>query len=112
MAEANDVYRSIYQNLIDAGCDQQTAEQCMVFAKEGRFTDMLPILVRHRKILLGSLHESQKQIDCLDYLLYKIKNRKQEDLKMSTTLPKIALGAWSWGGGSSRGGPGIWKPFI
>ena len=39
MAEANDVYRSIYQNLIDAGCDQQTAEQCMVFAKEGRFTE-------------------------------------------------------------------------
>ena len=103
MAEANDVYRSIYQNLIDAGCDQQTAEQCMVFAKEGRFTDILPILVRHRKVLLGSLHESQKQIDCLDYLLYKIKNRKQEDLKMSTTLPKIALGAWSWGAGAAGG---------
>lgn len=75
MAEANDVYGSIYQNLIDAGCDRQTAEQCMVFAKEGRFTDMLPILVRHRKVLLGSLHESQKQIDCLDYLLYKIKKQ-------------------------------------
>lgn len=74
MAEANDVYGSIYQNLIDAGCDQQIAEQCMVIAKEGRFTDMLPILVRHRKDLLGSLHESQKRIDCLDYLLYKVKN--------------------------------------
>lgn len=34
MAEANDVYGNIYQNLIDAGCDQQTAEQCMVFVKE------------------------------------------------------------------------------
>lgn len=76
MAEANDVYRSIYQNLIDAGCDQQTAEQCIVFAKKGRFTDMLPVLVRHRKALLGSHHESQKQIDCLDYLLNKVKNLK------------------------------------
>ena len=75
MAEANDVYGSIYQNLIDAGCDQQIAEKCMVFAKEGRFTDMLPILVRHRKALLGSLHERQKQIDCLDYLLYKLKKQ-------------------------------------
>ncbi len=27
MAEANDVYGSIYQNLFDAGCDRQTAEQ-------------------------------------------------------------------------------------
>lgn len=76
MAEVNDVYGSIYQNLIDAGCDQQTAEQCMVYVKEGRFTDMLPILVSHRKTLLGFLHESQKQIDCLDYLLYKLKNNK------------------------------------
>lgn len=56
MAEANDMYGSIYQNLIDAGCDRQTAEQCMVFAKGGQFTDMLP------------------RIDCLDYLLYKVKN--------------------------------------
>ena len=74
MAEANDMYGSIYQNLIDAGCDRQTAEQCMVFAKGGQFMDMLPILVGHRKDLLGSLHESQKRIDCLDYLLYKVKN--------------------------------------
>lgn len=75
MAEANDMYGSIYQNLIDAGCDRQKAEQCMVFVKDGRFTDMLPILVRHRKTLLDSLHESHKQIDCLDYLLYKIKKQ-------------------------------------
>lgn len=27
MAEANDLYGSIYQNLLDAGCDQQTTEQ-------------------------------------------------------------------------------------
>lgn len=75
MAEANDVYGSIYQNLIDAGCNQQTVEQCMVFARESRFTDMMPILVEHRKTLLGFLHESQKQIDCLDYLLYKLKKQ-------------------------------------
>jgi hypothetical protein len=31
MAEANDLYGSIYQNLLDAGRDQQTTEQCMIF---------------------------------------------------------------------------------
>lgn len=31
MAEANDLYGSIYQNLLDAGCDLQTTEQCMTF---------------------------------------------------------------------------------
>lgn len=29
MAEVNDIYGSIYQNLIDAGCDMQITEQCI-----------------------------------------------------------------------------------
>jgi len=62
----------IRQNLVDAGCDQQTTEQCMVFAKEKRLSDMVPILTRHRKVLLDHLHKNQKQIDCLDYLVYMI----------------------------------------
>lgn len=47
MAEANDLYGSIYQNLLDAGCDRQVAEQCMTFVKDGKCADMLPILTRH-----------------------------------------------------------------
>ncbi len=42
MAEANDVYGSIYQNLIDAGCDTKTTEPCM--ALEGREKCTLPLL--------------------------------------------------------------------
>ena len=73
MAEAKDIYGSIYQNLIDAGCDRQVTELCMTFVKEGRLSDIVPVLTRHRKALLGSVHKGQKQIDCRDYLLYKIK---------------------------------------
>lgn len=74
MAEAKDIYGGIYQNLIDAGCDQQMTELCMTFVKEGQFSDIVPVLTRHRKDLLDSVHKGQKQIDCLDYLLYKIMN--------------------------------------
>lgn len=49
MAEANDVYGSIYQNLIDAGCDTQITEQCMAFVEDGCYEEMLPILTRYRK---------------------------------------------------------------
>ena len=73
MAEANDLYGSIYQNLLDAGCDLQTVRQCMTFVKDGRYVDMIPILTKHRKALLGVIHKGQEQIDCLDYLLYKLK---------------------------------------
>ncbi len=74
MAEINDVQGSIYQNLVDAGLDTQTANQCMAVVKKGQYSDILPILVKHRKSLLDSLHTGQKQIDCLDFLIYKLRN--------------------------------------
>lgn len=72
MAEANDTAGMIYQNLIDAGCDQETTDQCMSIVRKGSYSELLPILSRHRASLLGTVHAGQKQIDCLDYLIYKI----------------------------------------
>ena len=34
MAEATDTYGILYQNLIDADCDNITIEKCMKFAQE------------------------------------------------------------------------------
>lgn len=73
MAEANDLYESLYQNLIDSGCDTQTTERCMLYMKEGKVSDMLPILIWHKAALPASLHTGQKQIDCLDFLICKLK---------------------------------------
>lgn len=42
MAEANDVYGSICENLIDAGCDTQTTKRCMALVKESRNSAILP----------------------------------------------------------------------
>ncbi|MEY8390504.1 hypothetical protein AALA98_03890 [Lachnospiraceae bacterium 45-W7] len=78
MAEANDVYGSIYQNLIDAGCDMQTTEQCMSLLKEGEISKILPVLSKYRAVLLHSVHIGQKQIDCLDFLIYKLKKYEME----------------------------------
>ena len=72
MAEASDTLALIYQNLQDAGCDIQTTEDCMSFAKSGNLKGMLPILQQYRKVLLGSVRSGQKKIDCLDYLIYTI----------------------------------------
>lgn len=72
MAEASDTLGIVYQNLKDAGCDEQTTNNCMAFAKVGNLGGMLPILKQYRKALLGSVRSGQKKIDCLDYLIYKI----------------------------------------
>lgn len=77
MVEASGTYRIIYQNLIDAGCDGDIIEKCMEFVKNGKTLDMLPILSKHRKTLLDSVHTGNKQIDCLDYLIYSLKNKNK-----------------------------------
>lgn len=73
MAEVHDLSGSIYQNLIDSGCDRQTTELCMSYMKEENVSDMLPILMQYKAKLLASVHAGQKQIDCLDFLIYKLK---------------------------------------
>lgn len=72
MAEASDTAAIIHQNLIDAGCDPQTIKLCMTIVKNGRYAQMLPLLARHRAALLETVRSGQKQIDCLDYLIYQI----------------------------------------
>ena len=73
MAEASDASGIIYQNLKDAGCDEQLTEKCMALVKAGKYRGLLPVLLNYRETLLGSVRLGQKQIDCLDYLIYKIK---------------------------------------
>ena len=58
------------QNLVDAGCDPVQIEAFERLAAEG---DRVDLLETHRKDLLDRLHKSQRQIDCLDYLLYQLR---------------------------------------
>lgn len=61
--------RLLARNLRDAGCTE---------ADILRFPDLPPqeqlrFLSRQRDVLLAALHEAQSRIDCLDYLLYRMK---------------------------------------
>lgn len=76
MEEAHDTYKNLHQNLIDASCDKSITEKCMLLVKDGRTLEMLPILAKHRKCLLDSVHKGQKQIDCLDYLIYALQKQR------------------------------------
>lgn len=76
MAEAHETSKIIYQNLLDAGCDEITTNRCMLLLQEGKKSDMIPVLSNHRKNLLEAVHGEQKQIDCLDYLIYRIQREE------------------------------------
>lgn len=75
MAEASDTMGILHQNLIDAGCSRDLVETCMEFAKADQWNRILSLLAGQRVNLLDSVHDGQKQIDCLDFLVYSI-NKK------------------------------------
>lgn len=72
VAEATDRQGMIYQNLKDAGCDEALILKCMSFVKKGNAQDMLPLLKNYKYELLGKVRKEQEQIDCLDFLVYKL----------------------------------------
>ena len=68
-----DTEESMIQNLKDAGCRADTIAAFMDNLKTGRKTEGLKVLDRHRRSLLEEIHREQKRIDCLDYLVHKLK---------------------------------------
>ena len=63
----------ILQNLKDADCDKELITQFFQLAENNRINELLKLLSAQRKTLVNRLHASQRQIDCLDYLIYEIK---------------------------------------
>jgi hypothetical protein len=66
----------IIQNLEDAGCDSDTITAFVDEMKKGKTAECIRLLTRHRKSLLDILHSDQRQIDCLDYLIYQINKQR------------------------------------
>ena len=64
---------AVVQNLEDAGCTLDTIECCIACMEQGKKNDLLKRLEEHRTSLLNKVHEEEKHIDCLDYLVYQIR---------------------------------------
>lgn len=63
---------SVRQNLIDAGCCEKEISDFFDKLKDDDIKEIKNQLSTHRSLLLDKLHQQQKCIDCLDYLIYKI----------------------------------------
>lgn len=63
---------AIIQNLKDAGCSEETINCCLSCLDMRKKAELLKRLENHRKGLLEKVHEGEKQIDCLDYLVFQI----------------------------------------
>ena len=70
---------TIKQTLTDAGCAQETIAAFLKASEAGQENKSIRLLRQHRSKLLDHLHEEQKKLDCLDYLLYQLKSTKGEE---------------------------------
>lgn len=77
MPHAADTDGILRQNLVDAGCGPDIVRQCMALARKQDRDGLIRVLSRHRRTLLDTLHQSEKRIDCLDYLVYTLEKHRQ-----------------------------------
>ena len=77
MPHAADTDNIMRQNLVDAGCGPEIVRQCMALTQKQDQAELMRVLSRHRRTLLDTLHQSEKQIDCLDYLVYTLEKQHQ-----------------------------------
>ncbi|CZQ97331.1 hypothetical protein SAMN04488048_106132 [Trichococcus flocculiformis] len=63
----------LIRNLKDAACTKETISAFLHCRQTNEQPKQLELLKKHRHSLLDKIHEDQKAIDCLDYLLYKLK---------------------------------------
>jgi hypothetical protein len=73
MVGQQDYEEALIQNLKDAGCASDVIEVFMQSYEQNKTSEQLNILKKQRCLLLDNVHKGEKMIDCLDYLLYKLK---------------------------------------
>ena len=44
--------------------------------RSGQYREQLRLLSDHRRLLLNRLHQEERRIDCLDYLVYQLEKRR------------------------------------
>ena len=72
--------RRLKQNLSDAGCFGETAEDIIRMCEAGNIADALRMMKKDRCRLMDELHESGRKVDCLDFLIRNTeKEMKQAD---------------------------------
>ncbi|MBP3736348.1 MAG: hypothetical protein J6I56_04945 [Lachnospiraceae bacterium] len=67
------VKEQLIQGLSDAGCNEETAQRIVALYESGSYDEVLHQMRVQRCALIDEMHESQRRVDRMDYLI-----RKQE----------------------------------
>jgi hypothetical protein len=69
-----DAAEKVVLNLQDADCSADFIER---FLQESDTEKRLKLLSAHRRQLLDSIHDGQKKLDILDYLIFTMKQKQK-----------------------------------
>lgn len=67
--------KEIEQNLIDAGCSLSMIKKFFFYMENNEKENQMLLLEAQRKKLLDDVHNGEKKIFCLDYLIYQMQNQ-------------------------------------
>ena len=71
---------AVKRNLLDAGCSDVSAAVVDQLVQAGRISDALHEMRVIRCNLMDELHQSQRRVDCLDYLIRQM----EKEIKTTT----------------------------
>ena len=71
---------TVKNNLLDAGCSEESAAIVERLCGEGRLDDALHQMRIIRCDLMEDLHQSQRKVDCLDHLI----RQTEKEIKTTT----------------------------
>ncbi len=67
---------TILAGLKETGCTDDTLKKAKQVYETGTADELIRFFRRYRCGLMEELHESQRRVDCLDYLIRQTKNKK------------------------------------
>ena len=73
-----DVKEQLIQGLSDAGCSTETAERIGTLYEAGSYGEVLRQMKKQRCVLVEKMHESQRRVDRMDYLIRNQEKQMKE----------------------------------
>jgi len=64
--------KQLEECLSDAGCSEEEKAEILQYYADENMQEMIHLLRIHRKAALDTIHTGEKQISCLDYLVYQL----------------------------------------
>lgn len=64
--------------LNDAGCSENEKAEILKYYAENNIKQAIHLLRMHRKVTLDTVHTGEKQISCIDYLVFQLEKELKQ----------------------------------